>query len=370
MITIHVWANESLRITGMGGAYVGLYSAEGSIFGNPAGLVNVQANNLSFAFLVENLEYETFPTDESQQLNGVFSLRLSPSVYYSRVIHGIGISLGYIVDLNNQNSTFQIENTEAEYIIDQRKFTSTTNTIFDYDFFREKGPVLSVGYPLKTGMTIGARFKYLHRIVKKGVIYRPLDLTAVHDPDVNRNDATQLLPAIIDNLDINEAIDNFKKNEGGHDDVEADLSGRGLDFDIGMQTKLLDKGNISGGVVLEHLIQRKLVRPEPSKLTIGIMTQPLRWFIGAFDIQKAIAYSGFNANIGWEVSYEWKRWFSGGIAFRNGFAYESSAETKNRLSIGLSLRLGGSNWDYAMIKPLDNAPFSKATHIVSSLTRF
>lgn len=369
-ILTSVSANESLRIAGMGGAYAGLYSTEGGIFSNPAGLINTQDNNISFAFLVENLAYESLPTDEGQQLNADFSLRLSPSVYYSRVIHGFGISLGYIGDLNNRNSTFKIEDTEAEYIIDERKFASNTNTIFDYDFFRESGPVLSVGYSLKPEIAIGARLKYLKRIVKKGTIYRPLQLSAVHGPDVNRNDATKLLPAIIDNLDISKAIDNFKEGEGGHEEVEADLSGSGLDFDIGMQTKLLDRGNISGGVMLEHLIQRRLVRPEPSKLTIGLITQPKGWLAAAFDLQKAIADNGFNANIGWEVNYRWERWFSGGIMLRNGFSHESSAETKNRLSIGLGLILGSSHWDYALVKPIDDSPISKATHIFSSTTRF
>ena len=40
------FANEDLRINGMGGAFVGLYGTEGAIFGNPAGLINVEGNNL------------------------------------------------------------------------------------------------------------------------------------------------------------------------------------------------------------------------------------------------------------------------------------------------------------------------------------
>ena len=74
-------ADESLRIAGMGGAFVGLPSAEGAIFGNPAGLINVRANNLSFALSAQNLNYETTPSEKGEQLDNIkFSLRLTPSV--------------------------------------------------------------------------------------------------------------------------------------------------------------------------------------------------------------------------------------------------------------------------------------------------
>lgn len=368
-------ANESLRIAGMGGAFVGLKNGEGGIFGNPAGLVNIQANNLSVALSAQNMSYENLPVGEGEQTDIQLSFRLGPSIYYSRVIKGFGIGLGYIGDLDNRSSTLIVKNTEAEYIIDERKFASTTDTILEYDLFQERGPVFSVGYPIKPELSVGIRLRYLRRIIKEGVIHRPMSLTAVHGPEVNRNDATKLLPAIIDNLDLEDSIDRFKKGEGGHEDVVADLSGSGMDLDLGMQAKLYNRGNISGGFMLEHLIQRRIVKPQPSRIILGVSAQPKRWITAALDLQQSLASSEMRVSLGWEVSQRWQRWFSGGITFRNGFAYESpdsqiAGKAKNKLSVGIGIMLGSSHWDYTFVKPMDGSSISKAAHIFSSTTRF
>jgi len=369
-------ANEDLRINGMGGAFVGLYGTEGAIFGNPAGLINVEGNNLSIALSAQNLDYETLPLQEGEQTNTQLSFRLTPSIYYSRVIRGVGIGVGYVADLDNRNSTFRIENTEAEYIIDERKFVSETDTILEYDLFREKRPVFSVGWAINPKTAIGIRMKYRHRIVKEGTIHRPVNLTSVHGEDVNRNDATKLLPAIIDNLDIGDAVDRFKEGEDGHEEVVADLSGGGIDFDLGIQTKLPIPGNLSAGFMLDHLIQTRVISPQPSRITIGVGAKPREWVTAAFDIQKALDKSGLDLSLGWEICHRWERWFSGGIMIRNGFAHSSSeaisssSETKNRLSVGIGMILGESHWDYTLVKPLDGSPISKSVHMFSSSTRF
>jgi len=360
-------ANEAVRLAGMGGAFVGLYSTEGAIFGNPAGLINVQANNLSVALSAQNLDYESPPPGEGEQLNTSLSFRLSPSIYYSRAIGAVGIGLGYIDDLDNRSSVFRIENTEAEYIVDERKFASDTDTVLEYDFFRERGPVFSLGYPLNPRLAIGVRLKYMNRIAKEGTIRRPLHLEAVHGEEVNRNDATKLLPAIIDNLEIDDAIERFKEGKGSSEDVIADLSGSGLDFDLGVQAKLSDSGNVSAGFMLDHLTQRRIVDPEPSRIIFGIGAMPTSWLVAGLDFQKALGNSGLDVNLGWEVCYRWQRWFSGGITVRNGFAHE---EAKDKLSIGIGLVLGGSHWDYTLVKTLDGSPMYKAAHIFSSTTRF
>ena len=353
----------------MGGAFVGLYNAEGAIFGNPAGLINVQANNISTALSAQDLDYESLPIDEGEQLNTKLSFRLSPSIYYSRIIGGVGVGLGYVSDLDN-SSIIKIESTKAVYIVDESKFVSTTDTVLEYDLFQESGPVLSLGYALNPRLAVGIRMKYKHRIVKEGAIYRPMRLTAVHGSEINRNDATKLLPAIIDNLDIGNAIDRFKAGEDSHEDVIADLSGSGLDFDLGIQTKLSDSGNVSAGFILDHLIQRRIVNPEPSRITFGIGAKPKEWLVAALDFQKALDNSGLNVNLGWEACYRWQRWFSGGIMIRSGFARQASSGTKDNLSIGIGLVLGDSHWDYTLVKPLDSSPIHKAAHIFSSATRF
>ena len=120
-ISSTVRANEALQIAGMGGAFAGLRSVEGGIFGNPSGLTNIQNNNLSVSLSAQNLDYEGLPLSEDEQMNTWVSFRLRPSIYYSRVIKGVGIGLGYEDDVDNR-STIRVETTKAEYIADERKF--------------------------------------------------------------------------------------------------------------------------------------------------------------------------------------------------------------------------------------------------------
>ncbi len=362
-----VLANESLRIAGMGGAFVGLYNTEGAIFGNPAGLISIQDNNLSLALSAQDMYYEGLPSGEGEQLNTLISFRLKPSVYYSRVIKGVGVSLGYVDDLDNRSSIFKVGETLAEYSVDERKLATETNTVLEYDFFRDKAGILSLGYPIKPEVAVGLRLKYRQRSDKVGTIYRPLRLSAVHGEGVNRNDATKLLPAIMDNLDIGDAVDKFKAGEDSYEEVVTDLSGSGLDVDLGVQAKISDTGNISVGFMLDHLIQRRIINAQPSSIRIGVGAVPTDWLVAGFDLQKVLADGGLNVNLGWEVHYEWQRWFSGGITIRNGFTHESS---KDKLSVGIGLTLGGSHWDYTLVKPLDGSHIGRATHMFSSTTRF
>ena len=400
-----VFACEAVRVAGMGGAFAGLYSTEGAIFGNPAGLINVQANNLSVALSAQDLRYESLPAVEGEQLNTKLSFRLNPSIYYSRAIGSrvaeceelgriVGVGLGYVDDLNNRSSVFKIEDTEAEYIVDERKFISNTDTVLEYDFFRERGPVFSLGCLLSPRLAIGIRLKYRHQIVKEGVIYRPVSLTAVHGEEVNRNDATKLLPAIIDNLEIDEAIERFKEGKDSHEDVMVDLSESGFDLDLGMQVGLPAPGNVSAGFMLDVLDTPRVrrghwtldsgdsasgIRHEPSRIRLGIGAMPKEWLIAALDLEKALGDSGLGVNLGWEIRYRWQRWFSGGIMIRNGFARETvfrqdksegSASKINKLSIGIGLSLGDSQWDYTLVRPVDSSQSHKSAHILSSTTRF
>ena len=360
-------SNESLRIAGMGGAFVGLYNTEGAIFGNPAGLISIHDNNISLALSAQDMEYESLPSGEGEQLNTLISFRLSPSIYYSRVIKGVGVGLGYVDDLDNRSSIFKVGETLAEYSVDERKLSTETNVVLDYDFFRDQAAILSLGYSVKPDLAVGLRMKYRKRTDKEGTIFRPFRLTAVHGEEVNRNDATKLLPAIMDNLDIAGAVDKFKAGEDSYEEVATDLSGSGLDADMGVQAKISDTGNISAGFMLDHLIQRRIINAQPSSVILGIGARPKDWLVAAFDIQKLLADSGLNVSLGWEIHYEWQRWFSGGITIRNGFTHESS---EDRLSLGIGLVLGGSHWDYTLVKPLDGSNIYKAEHMLSSTTRF
>lgn len=366
-ISFYAGADEFARIGGMGGAYAGVTYKQGGTFGNPAGLVDVAFNNLSTAFGIGNLKYESLPVDKDEQLKSDLSFRLMPSIYYSGKIKGIGISLGYFHDFDNRNSTLKIENTKASYIVDERRFTSDTETIIEYDLFREVFMALSMGYLLDDNLAIGLMFKYKRQTVKKGVIIRPLHLTSIHKPDVNPNDATKLIPAIIDNLDIEDAIKRFKSGDNGREDVITDLSDSGIDISIGLRRMIYEKGKISCGFLLEHLLQKKIAEAQPANIRLGFGSMPFDWFTAGIDMHKSIGKKGLGINLGWEICSSWQKYFSGGVIVRNGFAHESS---NNSLSIGLGVVFGGSQWCYTIIKELDRSPISEAEHRFSSTTRF
>jgi len=367
VLIMPAFANESFRISGMGGAFVAIPTGETSVFGNPASLINVQDNNASISFSTQNLNYQNFPLSEGEQAHTNLSFRIKPTIYYTRAFGRFGLGLGYVYDLDNRDSTIKVESTTAEYIVNENKFTSDTNTIFNYDLFREKLPMFCLAYSLKPDLAIGLRLKYRDQTYKKGIIIRPFRLTSIHDPDVNRNDATKLLPAIINNLDIGQAIDDFKNNEYGKDEVENDLSGKGLDIDLGMQSKIYERWNVSAGLMIEHLIQRKITLAQPSILRIGVSSIPFSWLSTGFDMHKTISSKGFGVNIGWEASYSWQKYFRGGAVFRNGLSYESS---KTNVSLGIGVKLGDSEWNYALIKPIDGSSPHLATHLLASSTRF
>lgn len=361
----YIRANEQVRIAGMGGAFVGLPNTESAIFGNPASLKNVQDNNISIGIFTQNLEYKNLPKNDDSQLNTEISFRLSPSIYFSRMIGKFGLAVGYLYDFDNRGSAIKISATTAEYIVDERKFISDTDTFINYNLFRESIPVFSIGYSINDDLSMGFRFKYRHQTYKKGIINRPLILSAVHDPDVNRNDATKLLPAIINNLDIGKSIEDFKNGKDSVENVEADSSESGYDIDIGLQKQFAE--NIIIGIMLDHLIQHKIVLPQPAELRLGVSLIPIRWLSACIDLHKSLKDKGVEFNIGYEGSYEWKKWFKGGVSLQNGFSRE---EGKNNISLGLGLTLGSSKWSYALVKPIDDTPISKSTHLLASMTKF
>ncbi len=361
------YASESFRISGMGGAFVAIPIGETSIFGNPASLINIQDNNASISFSANNLDYQNLPLEDQEQAYTSFSFTLKPTIYYTRAIGKFGIGVGYVYDLDNRNTKIKVDSTTAEYIVDENKFISDTNTTFDYDLFREKLPIFCIAYSVSPEMAVGLRLKYRSQVFKKGVITRPFRLAAIHDPDVNRNDATKLLPAIINNLDVGQSVDDFGEGVYGNEEVEVDLSGRGLDVDLGVQKNVYDQWNMVAGFMIEHLLQQNITLPQPSILRIGVASLPFSWLAVGLDMHKTINSKGFGVNMGWEASYSWQIWFRGSAVFRNGFFHDSSG---SNLSIGIGFGLGSSDWNYALVKPLDGSPISRATHLLSSAVKF
>jgi hypothetical protein len=354
-------SNEALRIAGMGGAFIGLSSVDAGIFGNPAALVDVKANNLSFAFSVENFRYDELSESEDKQFASNLVLRSKPSVYYSHAYGDMGFSIGYLSDWNN-TAKFTIENTQSSYIVNERRFEADTSFSTRYDTLWENGVAFGFSKRLQTAI-VGMRVKILRQTAKRGRLVSALLLESEHGEDVNPNDPRQLIPAIIDNLEY--SIERA-------DEVELDLSDTGLDFDFGAQmdilTKKLNVNGLTAGFILTNILHRKSQLSERhSELGIGLGYEPLPWITSGLDLRKQFAEKGVTVNFGWEIRGKWERGASIEAAVRNGFDV-SIAE--KRFALGFLLALGNSYWEYTLTKQFKGESYSEANHTVASTIRF
>lgn len=354
-------SNESLRIAGMGGAFIGISSLDAGVFGNPATLVDVKENNLSGAFSIENFRYDELSEMLDKQFASELVLRSNPSIYYSRSYGDMGFSVGYISDWNIHKATFTIADTQSSYIVNERRFEAETPFFADYDVLWENGVAFGFSKRLQTAI-VGMRLKIFRQTAKRGRLISALRLESEHGEDVNPNDPRQLIPAIIDNLEHSIRRD---------DEVELDLSDTGLDFDFGMQTDILTKKlgveGITAGFILTNILHRKLIAKRHSELGIGLGYEPAHWFTTGLDLRKQFAEKGVTVNFGWEVRGKWRRGASIEAAVRNGF--EISIAQK-QFSLGFLLALGNSYWEYTLTKRFEGESYREANHIVASTIRF
>jgi hypothetical protein len=353
-------SNEALRIAGMGGAFIGISSVDAGIFGNPAALVDVKANNLSFAFSMENFRYDELSEAEDKQFASKLVLRSKPSVYYSRAYRDMGFSIGYLSDWNN-TAKFTIENTQSSYIVNERRFEADTPFFTRYDTLWENGVALGFSKRLQTAI-VGMRVKILRQTAKRGRLVSALRLESEHGEDVNPNDPRQLIPAIIDNLEY--SIERA-------DEVELDLSDTGFDFDFGAQTDILTKklsmNGLTAGLILTNILHRKLAAKRHSELGIGLGYEPLPWITSGLDLRKQFAEKGVTVNFGWEIRGKWQRGASIEAAVRNGFDISIA---QKQFALGFLLAFGNSYWEYTLTKQFKGESYSEANHTVASTIRF
>ena len=70
LISLTGRADEKVRIAGMGGVKIAMNAADAGPFGNPAALLDIEANNLSVALSIENYRYEELPETPHELLLG------------------------------------------------------------------------------------------------------------------------------------------------------------------------------------------------------------------------------------------------------------------------------------------------------------
>ena len=349
----------------MGGVRIATNASDASIFGNPAGLIDVEKNNLSAAVTVSNFRYIPLPAIPELQFSDQLTLDLSPSITYSRSFHNLGFSVGYLSKLKNK-ATFSLENTRSQYLVDEQRFLAKTLSVTEYNQLLQFG--WYVGFSRKLNQSqFGFRLNRISQHAKRGQVLMGLNLDAQHASDINVNDPRALIPAIIDSLDLanlGQYIDQF-------DEVSQDLEISKFDFDLGYQhyfnIDLMGARKVLTGVVIQNLLQRKLVERLPTIIGIGANTKVFQWLTTGLDLWRVPGHHGVDFAFGWELVQSWQRGFSGNIALRNGL---SRINGVGIFSFGFSLGLGGSRWEYSLQKCFRDQPLDQAVHSFASTVRF
>ena len=348
----------------MGGVMIATNASDASIFGNPAGLIDVEGNNLSAGVMLSNFRYIPLPAAPEFQFSDQLTLDLSPSITYSRSFQGDGFSIGYLSELRNK-ATFSLQNTRSEYLVDEQRFLAKTLSITEYNQLLQSG--WHIGYSRKMGRSqLGLRLNRITQHAKRGRVLVGLALDAQHDSDINVNDPRALIPAIIDSLDLADLGRYIDQS----DEVSQDLEVSDFDFDFGYQhyfnIDMMEKRQVLIGLAIQNLLQRKLVEQLPTTIGIGANTKFFQWLTMGLDLWRVPGHRGLDFALGWELVESWQRGFSGNIALRNGW---SRINSTGIFSFGLSLGLGGSKWEYSLQVHQDQ-PLSQATHYFASTVRF
>jgi hypothetical protein len=358
-------ADEKLRIIGMGGVKVGASAPDAGIFGNPAALLSVKANHLSAGLSVENYRYENLPEPQGSQFFATLNFDSRPSVYYSRVFGDFGVSVGYAGVLES-SAEFVVERTRSEYVVDQRRFSAKTVTAMDYNLLWKSGWRVGGSFQLADSW-VGVRLKRLTQTVKRGQILSVLDLESQHGSDINVNDPRELIPAIIDSLDLADPAKYFDST----DEPSQDLTVGKFELDLGYQRdfsiEALGERPIRAGLIVENLFQRKLVERLPFQLGVGAVHEPFDWLIIGADIWRVFGHRGLDAALGWELHKSWQRGFNGATALRGGL---SRVNATGAFSVGLSFALGSLHLEYTLNKRFKNQPLGEAMHLFASTVRF
>lgn len=359
------FASEMLKIRGMGGVSAALKTDDPGLFGNPASLLQCQDNVLSATFSIENFEYEKLKEKPGEQFRSRFVFLSQPSVYYSRIIGNTGFSAGILSELS-ADAHFTLKNTKSDYIVNERRFSSDTDLLIDYDLLWERQLLFGIAREL-TDFLVGTRIKFIRQRLKIGQRISALNLESVHDPKINPNDPRELIPAIIDNLDIG----NPAKYVSHENLPEQDKLTTGFEIDLGGQREFnvlypIDQ-KVLAGVLVENLIQYNLIKNHPTKFRIGFYSKLTRWLEAELDLFRVSGSRGLDLAAGVEAHGMLSRWAKVGGAFRVGIARVNS---EGQFSTGFRITLGSAYLEYSLIKKFSGEKIKNARHLFASTVRF
>ena len=291
------------------------------------------------------------------------ALDSQPSIYYSGSFGDWGVALGYTATLENL-AGFQIEAARAGDITDPRNFSAATEVVIGYNLFWESGAAIGVSRGVGAG-TVGIRLREVSQTARYGRIVSGLHLEPQSLPDVNFNDPGELISTIVDGIDFS-SLDQYIIGEGGKS--IHDLAMSTFEIDLGYQRNFSITGaqQLRAGLIVENLLQRKLIRPLPRKLGIGVGYKPIDWIGIGFDIWRVAGYPGFDFALGGELQSPWKHSLLG-AALRGGLG---RIDTVGTFSVGWSLVIGHLYCEYTLQKRFRDQLLDQATHIFASTIRF
>ena len=350
------FADERLRIVGMGGTRIATRAADAGIFGNPASLVHVQNHHLAFGIATENLHWGELPKREREQLVVEAGIDVYPTTYYSHAFGKWGVSIGYAATFTNF-ADFTFAATRAEYDRSNRRFSAQTDLNTEYALFREGRWVLCLGRAI--GKTVaGARLKWVTQNVRRGTLMSTLNLAARHGLDIDARTPEQFIPAIVEELQFGDRVrDILHENH-----PELERTAGGLEFDVGFQrdVQFSRLKPIQVGVLFENLLRADLVEPLPLRLGIGIGYRPLEWIVLAADVFRVTGERDMDWAIGAECyTGKWHTHFAAALRIGTG-----RVAGTNHFSIGIALRLGTLWTEYTLRSPFTGIPMTEANHLL------
>ena len=359
-------ASDTLKIGGMGGVAAALRTDDAGLLGNPASLLQCQDNILSAIFSIENFEYKELTEKSGEQFRSRFIFLTHPSVYYSRIIGSTGFTVGILSELST-NAHFTLKSTKSDYIVNERKFSADTDLLIDYDLLWEQQLVIGIARRL-SDFAVGTRAKFIRqRVTKNGQRISSLNLESVHGPEINPNDPRDLIPAIIDSLELDDPAKYIS-----HEDLpDQDTLSTGFEVELGGQKEFnmpyLPDRKVLAGLLIENLIQYNLAKNHPTKIGVGFCSELTKWLEAEFDLCRVHGSKGLDFATGVEAHGKLSRWAEIGGAFRAGIARVNS---EGQFSAGVKIALGSAYLEYSLIKKFSGEKIKNARHLFASTVRF
>jgi len=364
LFTQFSFASDILKISGMGGISSAFISDDTGIFCNPASLLQCRNNVLSINCSIENFEYKKLQEKSGEQFRTRLNFLTQPSIYYSRVIGKTGFTLGILNELDT-NALFLLQDTKSDYLVNERKFSADTDLLIDYVLLWEQQLLLGTAAEFND-LAVGTKIKFIRQKLKTGQRISSLNLESVHGREINPNDPRELIPAIIDSLDLGDP----GKYISHEDLVDKDDLTTGFEIELGVQKEFnmpyLRDNKLLAGLLIENLIQYNLVKNHPTKIGIGFHSELTKWFETQFNFRRVSGSKGLDCSTGLEIHGKLPKWAKLGGALRSGIARVNSEE---QFSVGFRITLGTVNIEYSLIKKF-NEKLKNAWHLFASSVYF